>query len=44
MQDEFKKSWSIIRDQRRIEIHINSYSISDLRRMSLEKYKQRENS
>ena len=39
MQEEFKQSWSIIREQRRIEIHINSYSISDLRRMSLEKYK-----
>jgi flagellar assembly factor FliW len=44
MQEEFKQSWSVIKEQRRIEIHINSYSVSDLRRMSLEKYKQRENS
>jgi len=44
MQEEFKQSWPVIKEQRRVEIHINSYSVSDLRRMSLEKYKQRENS
>lgn len=43
MQDEFKQCWPAIKQQRRVEIHINSYSISELRRMSLEKYKQREN-
>jgi hypothetical protein len=43
MQDEFKSCWPAIKQERRFEIHINSYSISELRRMSLEKYKQREN-
>lgn len=43
MQDEFKQCWPHIKKGRRVEIHINSFSISELRRLSLEKYKQREN-
>jgi hypothetical protein len=30
MQDEFKGKWSDIKRQKRIEIHINSYSLSEL--------------
>ena len=43
MQEEFKQCWPAIKQQKRVEIHINSYSIEELRRLSLEKYKQREN-
>ena len=41
--EEFKKRWSSIKKRKRIEIHINSYSISELKRMSMEKFMQREN-
>ena len=30
MQEEFKGKWSDIKRQKRIEIHINSYSLSEL--------------
>lgn len=43
MQNEFKSSWAHIKDNRRIEIHINSFSISEMQRMTIEKYKQKEN-
>ena len=43
MQDEFKKRWPEIKKQRRIEIHVNSYSISEVQRMTMEKFKQKEN-
>ena len=43
MQDEFKRCWPDIKHQRRVEIHINSYSIAELKRMSVEKLKQKEN-
>ena len=43
MQNEFKRSWKGIKQQKRVEIHINSYSISEICRMSIEKYKQKEN-
>lgn len=39
MQEEFKQCWPAIKQNRRVEIHINSYSVSEMRRMSLEKYK-----
>lgn len=32
-----------MKSQKRIEIHINSYSIGELRRLSIEKFKQKEN-
>ena len=43
MQDEFKKRWGEIKKQKRVEIHINSYSISEMQRLSIEKFKQKEN-
>lgn len=30
MQEEFKKRWPEIKKQKRVEIHINSYSISEM--------------
>ena len=43
MQNEFKKSWPEIRQKKRFEIHINSFTISEVQRMSIEKFKQKEN-
>lgn len=43
MQEEFKLAWHTIKTQPRVEIHINSYSISEIQRMSIEKFKQKEN-
>lgn len=44
MQDEFKRCWPDIRRNRRVEIHCNSYSTTELRRLTVEKLKQKENS
>jgi IQ domain-containing protein H len=44
MMEEFKKKWTEIKRKRRIEIHINSLSIGEMKRMSMEKFLQRENS
>ena len=44
MQSEFKRCWPEIRQMKRVEIHINSYSVSYLKRMSISKLKQKENS
>lgn len=38
MMEQFKKWWTQIKKKKRIEIHINSYSISELKRMSMEKF------
>ena len=38
MMEMFKKRWHLIKKKKRIEIHINSYSISELKRMSMEKF------
>ena len=43
MMEEFKKRWPDIRKKRRIEIHWNSLSIGDAKRLSMEKFMQREN-
>ena len=43
MQEDFKESWKHIKKSRRVEIHINSFSIRQGQRLSLEKYKQKEN-
>ena len=43
MQSEFKKAWPYIKQNKRIEIHINSFTISQMQRASVEKYKQKEN-
>jgi hypothetical protein len=44
MQTEFKRCWPEIKKMKRVEIHINSYSVSYLKRMSITKLKQKENS
>jgi IQ domain-containing protein H len=43
MQEEFKQCWPQMKSQKRVEIHINSYSIGEIRRLSIEKFKQKEN-
>jgi len=44
MQLEFRSKWHEIKRQRRVEIHINSFSLSELQRLTIEKLKQKENS
>jgi len=44
MQNEFRKCWPDIKRGRRIEVHINSYTVAEMKRMSVEKLKQKENS
>ena len=43
MMKEFKRRWPEIKKKRRVEIHINSFSFSENKRLSMEKFKQREN-
>lgn len=43
MQEDFKVKWGDIKRRKRVEIHINSTSISELKRISMEKFLQREN-
>ena len=43
MMGEFQKKWPEIKERRRVEIHINSISISEMKRISMEKFLQREN-
>ena len=43
MQEEFKEKWQEIKRKRRIEIHINSMSMQEMKRISMEKFLQREN-
>lgn len=43
MMDEFKQKWQAIKSRKRIEIHINSLSIEEVKRISMEKFLQREN-
>ncbi len=42
-QEEFKQKWPQIKKKRRVEIHINSLSVSEAKRMTMEKFLQREN-
>jgi IQ domain-containing protein H len=44
MQDQFKIMWPTIKSRKRIEIHINSFSLDEMQRISIEKFKQKENS
>jgi len=44
MMKEFRRRWPEIKKKRRVEIHINSYSFSEEKRLTMEKFKQRENS
>jgi len=39
MQEEFKRCWPELKKQKRIEIHINSFSVSCMKRMSISKLK-----
>lgn len=41
--EEFKSKWSDIKQKRRVEIHINSISVNEMKRISMEKFLQREN-
>lgn len=43
MMDEFKTRWPEIKEKKRIEIHINSYTVSEMQRMTIEKFTQKEN-
>lgn len=43
MMEEFKQRWSVIKQRKRVEVHINSLSIDEMKRMSMEKFLQREN-
>lgn len=35
---EFKQKWPMIKKRKRVEVHINSLSIDELKRMSMEKF------
>ena len=41
--DEFKQKWPSIKSRRRVEVHISSISIEELKRISMAKFLQREN-
>lgn len=43
MMDEFKQKWPSIKSRRRVEVHISSISIEELKRISMAKFLQREN-
>lgn len=43
MMEEFKSRWAEIKKKKRVEIHINSISIEEMKRISMEKFLQREN-
>lgn len=43
MMEEFKRKWPDIKQKKRVEIHVNSISIAEIKRMSMEKFLQREN-
>lgn len=43
MMDEFKQKWPSIKNRRRVEVHISSISIEELKRISMAKFLQREN-
>lgn len=43
MQEEFKQRWQEIKKKKRIEVHINSHSMHEMKRISMEKFLQREN-
>lgn len=43
MMKEFRRRWPEVKKKRRVEIHINSFSFSEAKRLSMEKFQQREN-
>lgn len=44
MMQEFRQKWPMIKQRRRVEVHINSFSVEEIKRISMEKFLQRENS
>jgi hypothetical protein len=44
MMEEFKLKWPSIKQGRRVEVHINSLSVAEVQRLSMEKFLIRENS
>ncbi len=38
MMEEFKAKWPEIKKRRRVEIHINSISVEEIKRVSMEKF------
>ena len=38
MMEEFKKKWVDIKRKKRVEIHINSISVQEMKRISMEKF------
>ncbi|EGR31111.1 IQ calmodulin-binding motif family protein, putative, partial [Ichthyophthirius multifiliis] len=43
LQQKFKEDWNILKHKNRVEIHINSFSFDELKRLSMEKISQRQN-
>jgi len=43
MMEEFKQKWPELKKKKRVEIHINSISVHEMKRISMEKFLQREN-
>ena len=43
MMEEFRQKWPAIKTRKRIEIHVNSLSIEEAKRISMDKFLQREN-
>ena len=38
MMEEFKSKWPEIKEKKRVEIHLNSISIGEMKRISMEKF------
>jgi IQ domain-containing protein H len=43
LNENFKKNWKDIKNKKRVEIHINSFSFDEMKRLSMQKHTQREN-
>ncbi|KRX06754.1 Protein kinase-like domain [Pseudocohnilembus persalinus] len=43
LQARFKEEWGIIQNKQRIEVHINSFSFDEIKRITMQKQMQREN-
>ena len=35
MMEEFRQGWPVIKTQRRVEVHVNSLSVDEVKRMSM---------
>ena len=38
MMEEFRRGWPAIKSQKRIEVHVNSISIDEIKRISMQKF------